>query len=146
MATKKKTTAPKKKEEQPFVSTLGNIDSKFRFVHLASKRAKTLLKGAKTKTRAKTRNPIILAQHEVKEGLIDFRVLPFSPEEILEKEDRSFLGGDGVGAAEVELEADVEDEAEVGAEEGAAADEEKEEEEYEAELPDGFEDAEKEEG
>lgn len=140
--TKKKAAAPKKKEEQPFVSTLGNIDSKFRFVHLASKRAKSLLKGAKAKSpaKAKTKNPIRLAQFEVKEGLIDFRVLPFSPEELLEKEDRSFMGGDGVGAAEVEAEgaADVEPEEE------PVEEEEKEDEEFEAEPPEELDSEEKE--
>ncbi|OGD11082.1 MAG: hypothetical protein A2Y86_08375 [Candidatus Aminicenantes bacterium RBG_13_62_12] len=144
MATKKKSTAPKKKEEQPFVSTLGNIDSKFRFVHLASKRAKSLLRGAKVKAKAKTKNPIRLAQVEVKEGLIDFRVLPVSPEEILEKEDRSFLGGDGVSAAEVEVETEDVTDVEVEEEE-AAREEEKEDDGFEAELPGGLSEDEKEE-
>lgn len=140
MATKKKTATPKKKEEQPFVSTLGNIDSKFRFVHLASKRAKSLIRGAKVRARAKTKNPIRLAQVEVKEGLVDFRVLPFSPEEILEREDRSFLGGDGVGA--VELEAD--DALDIEPEEEEPAGEEEKEEEFETELPEGLAEGEKE--
>ncbi|MBN2199455.1 MAG: DNA-directed RNA polymerase subunit omega [Candidatus Aminicenantes bacterium] len=133
--TKKKTSAPKKKkEDQPFVSTLGNIDSKFRFVHLASKRAKSLLKGAKAKnlSKAKTKNPIRLAQFEVKEGLIDFRVLPLSLEAPEEKDDRSFLGGDGVGAGTVEGE--VEDAADIEPEE-AVEEEEKDSEEFEAGLP-----------
>jgi len=142
--TKKKAAAPKKKEEQPFVSTLGNIDSKFRFVHLASKRAKSLLKGAKAKGPAKTKNPIRLAQFEVKEGLIDFRVLPFSPEELLEKEDRSFVGGDGVGVGAAEVELEAEGVTDVEPEEEAAGEEEKEDEEFETELPEELDNGEKE--
>ena len=53
----------------------GKIDSKFRFVILASKRAKQILRGAKVKIKSRSRNPIRIAQIEVKEGLIDYEVL-----------------------------------------------------------------------
>ncbi len=144
MATKKKTTTPKKKtvEEQPFISTRGNIDSKFRFVHLASKRAKSLLKGAKPKIRAKSKNPIRLAQLEVKEGLVDFRVLPFSVEETFEREDRSFLGGDGVSISESEPESEEIPDGSAEDEIREEEDEEKEE-ELDAELPEEFDETDK---
>ena len=152
MATKKKTETSKKpakkelkkeikkeapREEQPFVSTLGNIDSKFRFVHLASKRAKSLLKGAKPLAKAKAKSPIRLAQVEVKEGLIDYRILPSSPEEAPVKEDRGFVGGDGVGVSEPEVETGETPEAAEAGEEGEA--EEEPEGEFERELPEDFE-------
>jgi DNA-directed RNA polymerase subunit K/omega len=151
MATKKKAETPKKsskkeakidvkketpREEHPFVSTYGNIDSKFRFVHLASKRAKSLLKGAKPKVKVKSKSPIRLAQVEVKEGLIDYRLLP-SPEEEVPAKDERFVGGDGVGISEPELETEETPEAaelagEAGAEEEAG-------EEFQEELPEEFE-------
>jgi DNA-directed RNA polymerase omega subunit len=57
------------------VEKYGKIDSKFRFVILASKRAKQILRGAKVKIKSRSRNPIRIAQIEVKEGLIDYEVL-----------------------------------------------------------------------
>jgi DNA-directed RNA polymerase subunit K/omega len=151
MATKKKTETPKKsakkevkkdikkeapREEQPFMSTYGNIDSKFRFVHLASKRAKSLLKGAKPKTKAKSKSLIRLAQVEVKEGLIYYRILPSPEEEAPAKEER-FVGGDGVGIGEPELETEetpdtAESEGEAGVEAEPAT-------EFEEKLPGDFE-------
>ena len=58
-------------------------DSRFQFVILAAKRAKQLLKGAKPKIRTKSRNPIRIAQEEVRLGLIDYEILaaPEAPEE-----------------------------------------------------------------
>ena len=57
------------------MQTYGKIDSKFRFVILASKRAKQLLRGSKAKIKTKSKNPIRIAQIEVKEGLIDYDIL-----------------------------------------------------------------------
>ena len=74
----------------------GDVDSKFRFVHLASKRAKMLLKGAKPKIKTKSRNPIRIAQTEVKEGVIDFEIIKSVKEDVAEPDERIFLGGDGV--------------------------------------------------
>jgi DNA-directed RNA polymerase subunit K/omega len=71
----------------------GNVDSKFRFVILASKRAKMLLKGAKPKIRTKSKNPIRIAQTEVREGVIDFEIIKSLKEELPESEERIFLGG-----------------------------------------------------
>ena len=62
----------------------GNVDSKFRFVIVAAMRAKQLIKGAKTKITLKTKNPIRLAQAEVRAGLIDFHILHNVTEDIIE--------------------------------------------------------------
>jgi len=74
------------------LNSYGNIDSKFRFVILASKRAKQLLKGAKAKIKTKSKNPIRLAQAEVRSGVIEYEILPTQKEEYQEQEDRVFVG------------------------------------------------------
>ena len=66
------------------MQTYGKIDSKFRFVIIAAKRAKQLIKGAKTKIALKTKNPIRLAQAEVRAGLIDYHILQNVAEDIVE--------------------------------------------------------------
>jgi DNA-directed RNA polymerase omega subunit len=76
------------------LDSFGNIDSKYRFVILASKRAKQLLKGAKPKLKAKSRNLIRIAQSEVKSGLVEFEVIPTRKEDITEQEERVFVGAD----------------------------------------------------
>jgi DNA-directed RNA polymerase omega subunit len=101
----------------------GSIDSKYRFVIIASKRAKELLKGAKPRIKTKSKNPIRIAQSEVKLGLVDFEILPTKKEEIPEPEERVFLGAH-VGAL---LEEEHEPEAEAAEKEGPAAAEEGEE-------------------
>ena len=98
----------------------GNVDSKFRFVILASKRAKMLLKGAKPKIRTKSKNPIRIAQTEVKEGVIDFEIIKSLKEELPESEERIFLGG----AASEESDDGQDDAAETG--EGVVDEEEAE--------------------
>jgi DNA-directed RNA polymerase omega subunit len=112
------------------VQTYGKVDSKFRFVILASKRAKQLLRGAKAKVRTKTKNPIRIAQIEVKEGLIDYEILQPGPEVLPETEEQVFSAGD------VSVE-DVDDGA-VAGEDEVVEDEEAEspaEDGYEEELP-----------
>jgi len=66
------------------VDLYGNVDSKFRFVIVAAKRAKQLIKGAKPKIKIKTRNPIRLAQAEVRAGVIDFKILQNVKEDVIE--------------------------------------------------------------
>ena len=66
----------------------GKIDSKFRFVILASKRAKQLLKGAKPKVRSKSRNPIRLAQLELREGAVDYEILQSKKDDELQPEEQ----------------------------------------------------------
>ena len=117
------------------MNRFGNVDSKFRFVILASKRAKQLLKGAKPKVKTKSRNPIRIAQSEVRAGVIEFEILPTQKEEYQEQEDRVFVGEgihdevlepDDVVAGKEELvaedaEVEIDEEAE---DEGSADDEE----------------------
>ncbi len=117
------------------MNRFGNVDSKFRFVILASKRAKQLLKGAKPKVKSKSRNPIRIAQSEVRAGVIEFEILPTQKEEYQEQEDRVFVGEgihdevlepDDVVAGKEELvaedaEVEIDEEAE---DEGSADDEE----------------------
>ena len=74
------------------MKTQNNIDSKFRFVILASKRAKELLKGAKPKIKSKSKNPIRIAQSEVGQGVIEFEILPTVKDEAPEREERVFMG------------------------------------------------------
>lgn len=66
----------------------GKIDSKFRFVILASKRAKQLLRGAKPKVRSKSRNPIRLAQQELLEGAVDYEILQSKKDDELQPEEQ----------------------------------------------------------
>jgi DNA-directed RNA polymerase subunit K/omega len=91
------------KEERAIpLKELGNVDSKYRFVIIASKRAKELLKGAKTRLKTKARNPIRIAQTEVKLGLVEFEILRTKKEELPEPEERVFLGEEAVGEIEEE--------------------------------------------
>ncbi len=87
----------------------GNIDSKYRFVIVASKRAKDLLKGAKARIQDKSKNAIRIAQKEVRLGLVDFEILTPKREEIQEEE--SVFLGEGVAEGfgdEEEAAADLE--------------------------------------
>lgn len=106
-----------------------NFDSKYRFVIVASKRAKELLKGAKSRIKTKSKNPIRIAQNEVKMGLVEYEIIKPKKEEVLEEE-RVFLSED-VGA-------EIEKESEEGLEKGRFVEEEagigEEAEEEEAEL------------
>ncbi|MDD8026984.1 MAG: DNA-directed RNA polymerase subunit omega, partial [Acidobacteriota bacterium] len=76
------------------MQTYGKLDSKFRFVIVASKRAKQLLKGAKVKIRTKSRNPIRIAQAEVRAGLVDFDILQDRSEDLLEADEQVFAPDD----------------------------------------------------
>ena len=81
---------------------LGNVDSKYRFVIVASKRAKELLKGAKSRLKSRSRNPVRIAQNEVKLGLVEFEILKAKKEDVPEPEERVFLGDEVVGEIEEE--------------------------------------------
>jgi DNA-directed RNA polymerase omega subunit len=70
----------------------GDIDSKFRYVILASMRAKQLLRGAKPLIKSKSKNLIRVAQEEVKKGLVDFEIVKSSPEETPSIEEEMFIG------------------------------------------------------
>lgn len=74
------------------MKSYGNLDSKFRFVILASKRAKELLTGAKPKIKSKSKNPIRIAQNEVAKGLIDFEIIQPKEEKKVAPEEEIFIG------------------------------------------------------
>ena len=78
----------------------GDVDSKFRFVILAAKRAKQLLKGAKPKIKTKTHNPIRIAQLELQDGVIEYDIVADLKEETPEVEEQVFLGDDLGGEIE----------------------------------------------
>jgi len=74
------------------VKEFGEIDSKFRYIILASKRAKQLLNGAKPKLKSKSRNLIRVAQEEVKAGLVEFEIIQDPVEEFTDSGDNMFIG------------------------------------------------------
>jgi len=80
----------------------GDIDSKFRYVILASLRAKQLLKGAKPRIKSKSKNLIRIAQEEVKQGQIDYTIIQSKEDELLESNEEEFIGKDIVGEIETE--------------------------------------------
>ena len=88
-----------------------DIDSKFRYVILASKRAKQLLKGAKPKIKSKSKNLIRVAQQEVKQGLIEFEIIENPVEEFIDTGDDMFIGEEirAVAATGEETPEDVEE-------------------------------------
>lgn len=69
-----------------------DIDSKFRYVILASKRAKQLLKGAKPKIKSKSKNLIRVAQQEVQKGLVEFEIIQNQVEDFIDTDDDMFIG------------------------------------------------------
>ncbi len=99
------------------MDAFGNIDSKYRFIIIAAKRAKQLLKGAKPKVQGKSKNPIRIAQTEVRSGLIEFEIIPTRMDEVPEREERVFVGGgipdeavesDGLAGKDAEGDVEVE--------------------------------------
>lgn len=110
------------------MDAFGNIDSKYRFIIIAAKRAKQLLKGAKPKIQGRSKNPIRIAQTEVRSGLIDYEIIPARMDEVPEREERVFVGGgipdeavesDGLAGKDVEGDVEVEPGEEPEEEEGA---------------------------
>ena len=92
------------------MEAFGNIDSKYRFIILAAKRAKQLLKGAKPKIQGKSKSPIRIAQAEVRAGLIEYEIIPTRMDDLPEREERVFVGagladdaGDSEGLAGKDL-------------------------------------------
>jgi DNA-directed RNA polymerase subunit omega len=126
------------------LDAFGNIDSKYRFIIIAAKRAKQLLKGAKPKIHGKSKSLIRIAQAEVRAGLIEYEIIPAGMDEVPEREERVFVGGGipdevvesdgGAGKDIVEGDVDVEpgelpgeDEGEDAEDEDGAAKEDKDE-------------------
>lgn len=116
------------------MKNLGKIDSKFRYVIIAAKRAKQLLKGARPKVKSRSRNPIRIAQEEVLAGQVEYNILPVAAETPMERDE-----GVPVAAHVHEELEEVEEVAEVEKEE---VEEEAEEEEFESEeeLEEGIDD------
>ena len=85
------------------MDAFGNIDSKYRFIILAAKRAKQLLKGAKPKIRGKSKSLIRIAQAEVKAGLIEYEIIPARMDDVPERDERVFVGA-GIADEAVESE------------------------------------------
>ncbi|MEW6455554.1 MAG: DNA-directed RNA polymerase subunit omega [Acidobacteriota bacterium] len=51
------------------------IDSKFRFVIIAAKRSRELMKGSPAKINTKYKNPVKIAQEEISKGYIKYRTI-----------------------------------------------------------------------
>jgi DNA-directed RNA polymerase subunit omega len=119
------------------VENLGKIDSKFRYVIIAAKRAKQLLKGARPKVKSRSRNPIRIAQEEVLAGQVEYNILPVAAEAPIERDE-----GVPVAAHVHEELEEVEEVAEIEKEEVEEEAEEAAEEEYESEeeLEEGIDD------
>jgi DNA-directed RNA polymerase subunit omega len=60
-----------------------NIDSKFRFILIAAKRARQLQAGAKPMIHTSSRKPTRTAMEETRAGLVKFELIPY-----LKREDR----------------------------------------------------------
>jgi len=92
------------------------IDSKFRFVIIAAKRAKQLLNGAKPKVKSKSRNLIRVAQEETEQGVIGFNIIKSKKEELHDVETEVVIveelenkeGETEEGAGKIESEEDEE--------------------------------------
>lgn len=120
-------------------SKIGNVDSKFRFVIIAAKRARQLLKGAKPKIKSKSHNSIIIAQEEVLANQVEYEILPVAADEVIERDEGVPVVAAAVAVDEPEdVAAAVEDEGEAAVEHDAddEPDEELEEEEEAEGLPD----------
>jgi DNA-directed RNA polymerase subunit omega len=74
------------------LKTYGDFDSKFRFVIVAAKRAKQLLKGSKPKIKSKSKNLIRIAQEEVLAGLVEYDIVDSSLEELQVSDGDMFIG------------------------------------------------------
>jgi len=68
------------------------IDSKFRLVLIAAKRAKQLVKGAKPKVNLKAENPLTIALEEINEGKVDFKIV--NKEDKIDKDDSVLIEQD----------------------------------------------------
>ena len=71
---------------QPPVQQMNEVDSKFRFITVASQRAKQLQAGAKPRVEAKSRKPTRLAMQEVLAGAVSWEIKDKIPAAIPETE------------------------------------------------------------
>jgi DNA-directed RNA polymerase omega subunit len=123
----------------------GDIDSKFKFVIVASKRAKQLLRGAKPKIKSKSKSLIRIAQQEVKRGMVDYEIVQKKKEEEYRPEDEDFIGEEILKGAEASQEVEDSEEESKEAESEESAEEEVEEVEEEEEGEEAEEEGEEEE-
>ena len=77
------------------------VDSKFRLVLLAAKRAKQLLKGSRKKVVTQVENPLSIALEEIKQGKIDFEIL--SNEDLEQKAGENLLMVEAPESTELNL-------------------------------------------
>ncbi len=68
------------------------IDSKFRFVIVAAKRAKQLIRGSKPRIKSNSKNPIRIAQLEVNKGLVNYDIIEPKKEPVRQPEEEGFIG------------------------------------------------------
>ena len=66
---------------------IANIDSKFRFILIAAKRARQLQSGAKALVHTISRKPTRIAQEEVRSGAVEWELIPLVAAEEPEKEE-----------------------------------------------------------
>jgi DNA-directed RNA polymerase subunit omega len=64
-----------------------NIDSKFRFILIAAKRARQLQSGAKPLIHTTSRKPTRIAQEEIRAGAVEWELIPLVTHEEPTKED-----------------------------------------------------------
>lgn len=74
------------------MKTSAEIDSKFRFVIVAAKRAKQLIRGSKPRIKSKSKNPIRIAQLEVTKGLVPYDIIEPKKEQVRKPEEEGFIG------------------------------------------------------
>ena len=65
-----------------------SIDSKFRFILIAAKRARQLQGGAKPLIHTNSRKAMRVAQEEVRAGVIGFELVPYVKREDQKREDQ----------------------------------------------------------
>jgi DNA-directed RNA polymerase subunit omega len=87
------------------------VDSKFRLVILASKRAKQLLHGGKKKVEMNAENPLSIALEEIKQGKIDYEIILNEDEDNM-KTGEEMVNGENEIAEESLSESDLEEEPE----------------------------------
>ncbi len=74
------------------MNTFSEIDSKFRYVIIAAKRAKQLIRGSKPRIKSKSKNPIRIAQLEVNKGLVSYDIIEPKKEHVRTPEEEGFIG------------------------------------------------------
>ena len=112
------------------------MDSKFKFVIVASKRAKQLLKGAKPRIKSKSKSLIRIAQQEVIRGLVDYEIVQKRKEEEYRPEDEDFIGEEILKDAESSEQMEESEEERKETESEEFADQEEVEEVEEKEIED----------